>query len=469
MKDLLSANLKNYQPYASPSSTDSSGGRSADISADSSVNSSTDSSAGREGSPDINNTTGNTGKNEEDRHTGQQDQKASTMKPSDLKPDPKRKIIKMNANESPYTVPKAVLDQALNSLEITVFNFYPDTDSTELRQAIGKFLAFPPEQILVGNGSDEMIDVLLKTFVAAGDGVVSHDPTFSMYQIFTELLGGKYYGVPAPSDEDFAVNISGIIEKANQVGAKAVFLCTPNNPTGRKISKDQVLRVLEETRGMVVIDEAYREFSDQDFLPLLTTAHPRLIILRTFSKANGLAGVRGGYLLGSPEAVSYMQQVKPPYNLNVVTQKLLTAYLNYLQTREGSALIEGRILEIRREREMLYRTLQDLPGFRAYPGAGNFISFRVQKHRDTNSAATDKNSPGGSDDAYGAGSQLFDDAYGATPQQFDETLDGKLLTEGFQIKKFRHQNIPYYRISLGTPKENRQLIETLQGLYPSDP
>ena len=347
----------------------------------------------------------------------------------------------MNANESPYPVPKAVLDPVINTLRETDFNFYPDTDSTELRRGIGKFLDFPPDQILVGNGSDEMIDVLIKTFVSAGDAVVSHDPTFTMYQIFTEIIGAEYYGVSADSrkqEDPFSINIPALIKKANTLGAKAVFLCTPNNPTGKTLSKDQVLRVLQETRGMVVIDEAYREFSDQDFLPLLKQGHPRLLILRTFSKANGLAGVRGGYLLGSPETVSALHKVKPPYNVNLFTQKMLTSYISYLQTPEGRSLIQGRISEIRRERDRLYQVLQELPGVTPYASEGNFIPFRVTAKKQEETSGE---------------------------ESFDKTLDQRLLEEGFHIRKFYHQSIPYYRISMGTPEENRQLIETLQQTY----
>ena len=370
-----------------------------------------------------------------------------TVKPSknDGMDDPRKvtqkkqkKIVKMNANESPYPVPKAVLDQTFESIQNTDVNFYPDTDSTELRRALAAFLDFPMEQILVGNGSDEMIDVLLKTFVGKGDGVVSHEPTFVMYQILTEILGGKYYGVLP--NEDLTINISTLIETANKAQAKVIFLCTPNNPTGGTLSKDDVLRVLNETQGMVVIDEAYREFCDQDYLPLLNDSHPRLMILRTFSKAQGLAGVRGGYLLGSPEAVSYIHQVKPPYNLNVLTQKLLRAYLEYIKTPEGSSLIRERIGEIRRERDHLYTTLQELPGFHPYPGSGNFICFRVRE-----SAPKESLNPGR-------------DAY-------KENLDGKLLEQGFQIKKFRYRDIPYYRISMGTPEENQEMIRVLQRLF----
>ncbi len=349
-------------------------------------------------------------------------------------------LIRMNANESPYPVPKAVLDKAFKSIQDTPLNFYPDTDSTELRRAIGAYLHFPMEQILVGNGSDEMIDVLIKTFVAAGDAVVSHDPTFSMYRIFTEIIGGKYYGVASSNGEDFAINIQGLIDKAKEVRAKAVFLCTPNNPTGLTISKEEVLQVLEETQGMVVIDEAYREFSDQNFLSFIGKSHPNLILLRTFSKAHGLAGVRGGYLLGSPEAVSYMQQVKPPYNLNVFTQKLLSAYLEYIQTAEGRALTRKRIREIRRERNLLYCGLKRIKECEPVPGSGNFISFRIRSPQDKTNPRTDSG-------------------------VFEESLDEKLRNKGFLIKKFRYQQTPYYRISMGTPEENQRIIQELQTLF----
>ena len=355
--------------------------------------------------------------------------------------DNEKNMIKMNANESPYSVPKVVLDRTFESIRNTDLNLYPDTDSTELRRAIGTAVDFPMEQILVGNGSDEMIDVLIKTFVGSGDAVVSHDPTFSMYQVFTEIIGGKYYGVS--SKEDFTIDVNGLIEKANRVQAKVVFLCTPNNPTGLTISKEDVIRVLDETRGMVVIDEAYREFTVQDYLPLLNESYPRLIILRTFSKANGLAGVRCGYLLGSPEAVSYLQQIKPPYNLNVFTQKLLSTYLEYIQTPEGKGLIEERISELRGERDLLYDGLQKLPGIQPYPGAGNFICFQVKKNEDTQD-------PGDGNDG---------------PEGFTDTLNEKLAAEGFKIKKFKFRDLPYYRISMGTPDQNQQMIKTLQKLF----
>jgi len=349
--------------------------------------------------------------------------------------------VKMDANESPYPLPKAVLSRGMERIRTMDFQLYPDTDSTVLRASIASFINRFPEEVLVGTGSDEVIQILLNTFLNSKDVVVSHSPTFPMYGIFTETQGGTYRKVP--SLEGFRVDIDGIIKTANEEKAKMIFLCTPNNPTGTVIPKEDVIRVLRKTDSMVVVDEAYGEFAEADFLNLIKDPAfdlekeelDRLVILRTFSKAYGMASLRCGFAVGSKKTISYLNRVKPPYNLNKITQIFAEEMMEYCKTPEGKAEMDHRIHELIREREKFNDFLGNLPGITVFPSESNFLCFSRRK------------------------------TGGKFPGEDPLYLDRRLEEKGFLIKYlFQDSEHCYYRFSFGLPEENKGLKTALKEL-----
>ncbi|AOT72671.1 histidinol-phosphate transaminase [Geosporobacter ferrireducens] len=284
---------------------------------------------------------------------------------------PKEEIsIRLDANENPYNIGSLFYKTLAERLKEIDLNRYPDTDSTSLRKAIGKYVGFSADNILCGNGSDEMIQNIIQTFVEAGDVVISHRPSFSMYKIFTAIAGGNFIEIDA--DEDFNINIEGMITAANKNQAKIIFLCNPNNPTGTVIPQNEILRLVKETKAMLVVDEAYYEFHGETMADWIKKEE-RIIVLRTLSKGMALAGARVGYLLAQKQVIDYIYKVKPPYNLNVYSQALGELFL------ENITILRGYIQEICEARERLFMQLKGFDELKVFPSKSNFILIKTTK------------------------------------------------------------------------------------------
>ena len=280
----------------------------------------------------------------------------------DVPPD---KIIKMNANENPYGCSPRVL-RAL--AKCTHFNIYPDDGQQELRKMLAGYAGVPAERIVAGHGSNTLIDFIVRLFVEPGDEVINSAPTFDLYRFSTEICGGTVVNVGR--DENFAINVKGIKSAINQK-TRLIFLATPNNPTGNVIPRKDILKIIE-TGLPVVIDEAYYEFSGETVMPL-TEKYQNLIVLRTFSKWAGLAGLRIGYGVFPPRIASYMMAIKIPHNVSVAAEiavKESLADLDYLQ---------GRVKVMIEERGRLFKELQSIIWLKAYPSQANFIYCAVLK------------------------------------------------------------------------------------------
>jgi histidinol-phosphate aminotransferase len=275
---------------------------------------------------------------------------------------------KMDANESPFNIKPEIMQSIVSKLLDTDINRYPDTNSIELRKSISEFIEVDYKNIVVGNGSDEMIHVLLNTFVGRDEVVLSHEPTFSMYGINTKVLGGRYLEIP--TDEEFDVDIEKLISVSNDLGSKVIILCNPNNPTGNLIAKSDIIKVIENTNSIVVVDEAYIEFGGESMVDKLSD-YDRLIVLRTFSKAFGAAGIRTGYLLSSDEIVEKISAVKPPYNLNSVSQLIASELM------KNSDTVMENIEAIKVERDRLNEEMKKIDGLKLYKTGANFIMFKV--------------------------------------------------------------------------------------------
>jgi histidinol-phosphate aminotransferase len=274
---------------------------------------------------------------------------------------------KLNQNESPWDVPPALKREVLAAAEAAAWNRYPEFAPPDLLAALADHYGWTPDGVLVGNGSNELIQATLATTLESGDVVVAPAPTFSLYRLLTGVLGGRYRPVPLASD--FAYDVDALVEVAARERARVVVLNSPNNPTGSALPEGAVERLLEETGALVVCDEAYQEFGGPTALPLLRETS-RVVVLRTFSKALGLAGLRFGLALAHPAVARELAKGKLPYNVNVVTLAAAAAAL-----RHGDELAE-RVRQIVEQRGRLVDGLARLPALAVYPSAANFVLIR---------------------------------------------------------------------------------------------
>ena len=275
---------------------------------------------------------------------------------------PSDRVIRLNGNENPYG-PSPKVAEALSSFGH--YNHYPDPEQRGLRDLLSDYLGVGAEHIVAGNGSDEIIDLILRMFLAPGEKIIDPAPTFGMYSLCARINGGEV--VTVPRDSAFEIDIDAI-KRALDGKTKAIFFASPNNPTGNVASESQV-RNLAETEIIVVVDETYHEFSGHTVLPLVHE-YPNLIVLRTFSKWAGLAGLRIGLGVMHPEVARVMMAVKPPYNVNTAAELALKVSL------EDKSILAERVKAIVAERERMFSLLQNLPRVRPWESQANFIWCR---------------------------------------------------------------------------------------------
>ena len=280
----------------------------------------------------------------------------------------RRAPVKINQNENPYDMPEAVKRRVLEQALARPWSRYPDFDPKELREKLAAFSAWRPDGILCGNGSNELIEALLLVTVGAGTRVVITEPTFTLYALMTTVLGGE--GIRVRLTEELEYDVPALRTAHRQNGM--TIICSPNNPTGNHLSSAAV-RDLAEDGGLVVVDEAYHEFAEESVVPLLAE-HPNLVVLRTFSKAMGMAGLRVGYLLASPELVREVNKARLPYNLNFFSQAAALAAID-----EYPAVLLPNVERLIRLREALASSLEALPGLRVYPSRANFLLVELRE------------------------------------------------------------------------------------------
>jgi len=278
---------------------------------------------------------------------------------------------RLNANESPFNLFDVWQEEILEEVKREGLNLYPDPTADELRELLADYTGQPSDNIICGNGSDELIKMIVEVFIDTGDKVVVHTPTFSEYMLATDVAGGDV--IEIPSDKNFNVDIDKIIEAANSSDAKVVFLCMPNNPTGNAFTRDEILRVLNETKAVVVSDEAYYEFCGET-LSDIAVKEDRLIVLRTLSKAFGIAGLRVGYGIGTEFMMDLLGRVKMPFNLNSFSQAVARVAL------KNKEQIQVIIDELISERERMYLALKELPSLEIIPSKANFLLYRSSKY-----------------------------------------------------------------------------------------
>ena len=273
-------------------------------------------------------------------------------------------IVKLDANENPYGCSPQVR-AAIAACDR--YHIYPDPQQVELRAALARYCGFPAEWLLAGAGSDELIDLLVRLVVEPGDRVLDAVPTFLMYSFFTQVQGGL--PVPVPRRPDFGLDLPALLA-AIDGRTRLICVASPNNPTGNVAARADIVRLLE-TGLLVAVDEAYQEFSGETVADLVPE-YENLVVLRTFSKWAGLAGLRVGYAIAAPDLLRHLWKMKQPYNVNVAAQVAARAAV------EDLPHLRGTIAAILEERERLQALLRSVPYLRPLPSRANFIFCYVE-------------------------------------------------------------------------------------------
>ena len=271
--------------------------------------------------------------------------------------------IILNANESPILPPKKILDEIKDKITNIEFNRYPDMDEIELNKAIARRYNVLPENVSCGVGSDELLDVVFRATLEPNDIVLGFIPSFSMYQVFAELVGAKY--IPVLGDENNIFNVSDMINAIKQYNPKLVLICTPNNPTGQYFSETEVRQIIESTDALIALDLAYIDFAKKDYVNL-GIEYDNVIAFKTFSKAMALPSIRVGYAISKKENIDMIDAIKAPYSVSTISQIIATTAINNFD------LYKGQIKMIISEREKLYNGLLEL-GFKVYKSEANFL------------------------------------------------------------------------------------------------
>lgn len=318
--------------------------------------------------------------------------------------------VKLDANESPYG-----FNNAIKVVKFIKTNRYPDPGASLLKKYISRDVRVKPENLILGNGSDELIYYLITIF---GGPVLYPIPTFSMYGIITQAIGEKRIEIPL--DEEFDLDIEKILMTIKSQKPKLIFLSSPNNPTGNCFSSDRILKIIESTssQSIVVVDEAYQPFSSEmGFLPFLKD-YKNLVIMRTLSKI-GLAGLRVGFLIADEEIINEVNKVRLPFNLNSFSQAVAVEVL------KNRKVLNSYIKSIISERKRLLDEMEKIKGIKPYPSEANFILFKIENP--------------------------------------DKIYKG-LLKKGVLIRNMKGVVNGCLRVTVGTPEENSIFLNVLKGL-----
>lgn len=319
--------------------------------------------------------------------------------------------VKLDSNEGDKNLFKDLVKELGDNFYL---NVYPDDNYTDFKKAVADYIGCKTQNISVGNGSSELLDLCVKTFVDTNELILSLDPTFSMYSIYAKIVNSRYIG--AGQGNDFIVDVDDVIKSIKENNPKLTIVCNPNNPTGTVIKRDKVLEIVKSTDEIVIVDEAYMEFSEESVVDEIEN-YKNLIVVKTLSKAFSMAGIRTGYLLANEELVKTVEKVRPPYNLNSISAFLATKALQ----QKDKMLVY--VNQVKKEREKVYKSLLDM-GVKAYPSGANFIFFYCD----------------------------------------DKDLEDKLVKEDVLIRKFGGKLDNHYRVTIGTNNENNAFVEAMKKL-----
>ncbi len=327
--------------------------------------------------------------------------------------------VRLDAMENPYHLPESLMIKILEGVKRVEINRYPDPIASRLKGIISSDVNVPLDNIIIGNGSDELIQMILTVFGEEGDKVLFPAPTFSMYGIISKSLSLKTEVVPL--SEDWELPLDKFLHEIERIKPKVIFISYPNNPTGNCFDRGSILKILERAQGIVVIDEAYYNFSKKTFLSYLKE-FKNLIIIRTLSKI-GMAGLRIGYLMADKEICRELNKVRLPYNSNSVSQEIASIIL------ENRAEINRQIEAIISERGRLIDGLKGIKGVKPFPSETNFILFKTAKD----------------------GKEVF----------------SRLANSGILVRNFGSESYlkDCLRVTVGTPEENDEFLNTMKKLF----
>lgn len=317
--------------------------------------------------------------------------------------------VKLDANEGSKDLFKDLVKELGEDFYL---NVYPDDSYIDLKKAISNYVGCKISNICVGNGSSELLDLCIKTFVDRDELILSLDPSFAMYSVYAKIFDTKYMG--AKSEDDFVINADKVIHAIKENNPKVTIICNPNNPTGSMIKKDDVIRIIKSTDNIVIVDEAYMEFGDESVVEEIEN-YKNLIVVKTLSKAFSMAGIRTGYLLACEDLVNTVEKVRPPYNLNSISAFLATKAL------EKKDKMRTYVKGIKKERDKVYKSLLDM-NVKVFPSGANFIFF----HSDI------------------------------------KNLEDKLIKEDVLIRRFGGKLDNHYRVTIGSKDENNKFIKAMK-------
>lgn len=281
----------------------------------------------------------------------------------------RKAAVKINQNENPWDIPQTLKRRVLDHALVRPWSRYPDFDPKELTSALARSAGWKEDGTLAGNGSNELIEALLLVTLGPGAAAVIPEPTFTLYAHLSGILGADVVRVPLTQDLEY--DTQSLVAARKERDPAVTIVCSPNNPTGTVLSHEDLGRLCAASDGLVVLDEAYHEFSGETVVPLLAD-HPNLVVLRTFSKALGMAGLRVGYLMASPDLVREINKARLPYNLNFFAQAAALAAL------QESAALGAMVARLVEERERLLARLGDMPGVKAWPSKANFVLLELE-------------------------------------------------------------------------------------------
>jgi histidinol-phosphate aminotransferase len=283
---------------------------------------------------------------------------------------PSAGLIKLDAMENPYLLPQVLRDELSRLVADAAINRYPDAGAYDLKSHIRSVTNLPSGMdVLLGNGSDEIIQVLAMAVAKPGAVLLSVEPSFVMYKMIAAFTGMRYVGVPLT--QDFSIDLQTTLDTIKREQPALVFLAYPNNPTGNLFDADAIKQIILATPGLVVVDEAYYAFASDSFIPRLAH-YDNLLVMRTFSKL-GMAGLRLGFLAGSKAWLEQLEKLRLPYNVGVLTQLVASKLLQHHEV----LLVQAE--RIKQERTKLLSALNAIEGVQAYPSEANFILFRLAK------------------------------------------------------------------------------------------
>ena len=331
------------------------------------------------------------------------------------------KLIKLDAMENPYSLPDQLKQKWLSVLSAAELNRYPDPSARLLVEKLRAFMQIDASQaVLLGNGSDEIIQIIALSLAKAGSSLLAPEPGFVMYKMIATFVGMNYIGIPLKAD--FSLDMPAMLEAIKQHQPALIFLAYPNNPTANLFDEQSIIDIIKTAKGLVVIDEAYHPFACTSFMPRLGE-FDNLVVMRTVSKM-GLAGLRLGLLAGPEQWLGEFEKVRLPYNINILTQ----ATANFVLDHE--AVFEQQAEAIRQQREWMHQQLVLIDCLEVYPSRANFILFRLTKQ-----------------DA----SEVFEQL----------KIQGVLIKNMSPAGGMMHQCL---RVTVGTPDENSAFLSALKSV-----